>query len=102
MINDEDTAVKLAQSKLAVKPVQAGLAALAKEQADMDKIRLEENDAYKTAKADLDRSTEPARRRAREERQLQIAVADAAVTVQNDGGVVSRTGMISPPGFATR
>jgi len=101
-VNGEDTAVKLAQSKSAVKPVQAGLAALANEQADMDKIRLEESDAYKSAKADHDRSAAPARRRAREERQLQIAVADATATTQNDGGAVSHTGSTSSPRFATR
>jgi len=37
-----------------VKQLEADLAALAKEQADMDKIRAEENAAYKTAKADLE------------------------------------------------
>jgi len=37
-----------------VKELQAELAALAKEQAEMDKIRAEQNAAYKDAKADLE------------------------------------------------
>jgi len=48
------------------------------------------------------RSAALARRKAREEKQLQLAVANAAVTVQNDGGVVSHTRLISLPGFASR
>lgn len=55
-IKVEEAAAKSAQLKAGVKQVQASLAALAKEQADMDKIRQEENAAYKTAKADLEMS----------------------------------------------
>jgi len=50
-----DTATsRSAQLKDEVKTLQAELAALAKEQAEMDKIRAEENAAYTTAKADLE------------------------------------------------
>ena len=48
------------------------------------------------------RSAALARRRAREEKQLQQAVADATVTVQNEGGVVSHSRLITLPGFAMR
>jgi len=48
------------------------------------------------------RSAALARRKAREEKQLQVAVASAAVLVQNDGGVVSRSRLISLPGFTMR
>jgi len=74
-----------------------------------------DDDQQEDAKYDIERETEElhqliernrsaalARRRAREERQLQQAVANATVTVQNEGGVVSHTRLISLPGFAMR
>jgi len=74
-----------------------------------------DDDQQEDAKSDYDRETEEmhqliernrsaalARRRAREEKQLQEAVASATVTVQNEGGVVSHTRLITLPGFATR
>jgi len=48
------------------------------------------------------RSAALARRRARQEKQLQDAVASATVTVLNEGGVVSHTRLVTLPGFATR
>jgi len=50
----ERNAAKSAKLKAEVKETQAELASLAKEQADMDQIRSEENADYKTAKADLE------------------------------------------------
>jgi len=50
---DRDAATS-AKRKEEVKELQARLAALAKEQAEMDSIRAEENAAYTTAKADLE------------------------------------------------
>jgi predicted nucleic acid-binding Zn-ribbon protein len=52
--NIDQSSAKSAELKEEVKELQAELAALAKEQADMDKIRQEENAAYVTAKADLE------------------------------------------------
>merc|ERR1719210_1954253 len=49
---DEASAASAAR-KQEVKELQADLAALAKEQAEMDKIRAEQNKAYLQAKADL-------------------------------------------------
>jgi len=50
----ERNAAKSAKLKSEVKETQAELASLAKEQADMDQIRGEENADYTTAKADLE------------------------------------------------
>merc|ERR1719378_1913280 len=50
---DQDSS-NSARLKDEVKEAQAGLAALAKEQAEMDKIRREENADYTKAKADLE------------------------------------------------
>lgn len=50
----ERNAAKSAKLKSEVKETQAELASLAKEQADMDQIRSEENADYTTAKADLE------------------------------------------------
>jgi len=50
----DKAAAASAQLKEEVKELQAELAALAKEQAEMDKIRAEQNAAYKDAKADLE------------------------------------------------
>jgi len=50
----ERNAAKSAKLKAEVKETQAELASLAKEQADMDQIRSEENADYKAAKADLE------------------------------------------------
>jgi DNA repair exonuclease SbcCD ATPase subunit len=50
----ERNAAKSAKLKSEVKETQAELASLAKEQADMDQIRSEENADYKAAKADLE------------------------------------------------
>lgn len=50
----ERNAAKSAKLKAEVKATQAELASLAKEQADMDQIRGEENADYKAAKADLE------------------------------------------------
>merc|ERR1719230_773322 len=50
---DQATA-RSTQLKAEVKELQGELAALAKEQADMDKIRSENNAAYVEAKADLE------------------------------------------------
>jgi peptidoglycan hydrolase CwlO-like protein len=50
----ERNAAKSAKLKAEVKETQAELASLAKEQADMDQIRSEENADYKVAKADLE------------------------------------------------
>jgi len=52
--------------------------------------------------AERNRGAVPARRRARVEEQLRLAVAYATSTVQDDGGVVSITMPIPLPGFATR
>merc|ERR1719506_2077398 len=49
-----ESAAASAQLKEEVKELQAELAALLKEQAEMDKIRAEQNAAYKDAKADLE------------------------------------------------
>merc|ERR1719243_386747 len=50
----DKAAAASAQLKEEVKELQAELAALAKEQTEMDKIRAEQNAAYKDAKADLE------------------------------------------------
>merc|ERR1719353_391053 len=50
----DKAAAASAKLKEEVKELQAELAALAKEQAEMDKIRAEQNAAYKDAKADLE------------------------------------------------
>jgi chromosome segregation ATPase len=50
----ERNAAKSAKLKAEVKETQAELASLAKEQADMDQIRSEENSDYTAAKADLE------------------------------------------------
>merc|ERR1719482_1409947 len=50
----DESAAASAKLKEEVKELQAELAALAKEQAEMDKIRAEQNAAYKDAKADLE------------------------------------------------
>merc|ERR1712224_647561 len=50
----DKAAAASAQLKEEVKELQAELAALAKEQAEMDKIRAEQDAAYKDAKADLE------------------------------------------------
>jgi len=50
----DQNAAKSAQLKEEVKAAQAALAALAKEQAEMDKLRQEQNANYKTAKKDLE------------------------------------------------
>merc|ERR1719380_164367 len=50
----ERNAAKSAKLKAEVKETQAELASLAKEQADMDQIRSEENADYKVAKEDLE------------------------------------------------
>jgi len=50
----DSAAAASAKLKEEVKELQAELAALAKEQAEMDKIRAEQNAAYKDAKADLE------------------------------------------------
>merc|ERR1719287_25371 len=50
----DQSAASSSELKEEVKQLQAELAALSKEQADMDKIRADENAAYKTAKADLE------------------------------------------------
>merc|ERR1719343_1387627 len=50
----DSAAAKSAQLKEEVKELEAELAALTKEQAEMDKIRQEENADYQTAKADLE------------------------------------------------
>ena len=50
----DQNAAKSAQLKEEVKAAQAALAALAKEQAEMDKLRQEQNANYKVAKADLE------------------------------------------------
>merc|ERR1712127_814889 len=47
-------AARSTQLKGEIKDLQLELAALAKDQAEMDKIRMEENSAYKQAKADLE------------------------------------------------
>merc|ERR1719499_2557533 len=55
MTSKIDTAVaKSAQLKAEIKELEDGLAALAKEQAEMDKIRMETHADYVTAKADLE------------------------------------------------
>jgi len=48
------------------------------------------------------RSAALARRRARQEKQLQDALASATVTVSDEGGVVSHTRLVTLPGFVTR
>merc|ERR1719263_1786309 len=50
----DQNAAKSAQLKEEVKAAQEALAALAKEQAEMDKLRQEQNANYKVAKADLE------------------------------------------------
>merc|ERR1719446_288280 len=50
----DKAAAKSAQLKEEVKAAQEALAALAKEQAEMDKLRQEQNANYKVAKADLE------------------------------------------------
>merc|ERR1719468_866852 len=50
----DQNAAKSAQLKEEVKAAQESLAALAKEQAEMDKLRQEQNANYKIAKADLE------------------------------------------------
>merc|ERR1719158_771576 len=50
----DKNAARSAQLKEEVKEAQQSLAALAKEQAEMDKLRQEQNAAYKQAKADLE------------------------------------------------
>jgi len=50
----DQAAATSAELKEQVAELEAELATLAKEQADMDKIRAEQNAAYKTAKADLE------------------------------------------------
>merc|ERR1719453_1148857 len=50
----DKAAAKSASLKDSVKTLQAELAALAKSQAEMDKIRSEENAAYRQAKSDLE------------------------------------------------
>jgi len=55
MTNTIDTAVsKSAKLKQQIRGLETDLSALAKEQADMDKIRGKENAAYKASKADLE------------------------------------------------
>merc|ERR1740138_1345708 len=51
----DKAAATSAKLKEAVKELQADLAALAKEQSEMDKIRSEEHDDYVAAKADLEK-----------------------------------------------
>jgi len=50
----DQNAAKSAQLKEEVKAAQAALAAIAKEQAEMDKLRQEQNANYKVAKSDLE------------------------------------------------
>merc|ERR1719215_2187615 len=50
----DSAAAKSAKLKEEVRELEAELAALTKEQAEMDKIRQEENADYQTAKADLE------------------------------------------------
>jgi len=48
------------------------------------------------------RSAALARRKARQEKMLQDALASAAVTVSDEGGVVSHSRIVTLPGFVTR
>jgi DNA repair exonuclease SbcCD ATPase subunit len=50
----DQSAAKSAQLKEEIQVLEGELASLAKEQAEMDKIRQDENSAYSTAKADLE------------------------------------------------
>merc|ERR1719253_1448916 len=50
----DQAAANSARLKFEVKEAQAEIAALAKQQAEMDQIRSESNAAYRTAKADLE------------------------------------------------
>merc|ERR1719168_542023 len=50
----DTAAAKSAQLKVEIKELESELAALAKEQAEMDKLRQETHADYETAKADLE------------------------------------------------